>query len=87
MLPATPITFSAFLSFKVESSKRMGGILMARAAIKLFHLFYFPDAKSPTDCPIVTGVVKGIMRRFKKPCFKRKPLDPKDFEKLLVFVT
>ena len=87
MLPATPITVSAFLSFKAESSKGMGGILMARAAIKHFHLVHFPETKSPTDCPMVAGVVKGIKRRFQKPCVKKKPLDPKGFEKLLVFVT
>ena len=79
MLPATPIIVSAFLSFKAVSSKGMGGVLMARAAIKHFHLVHFPDAKSPTDCLMVAGVVKGFKRRFQKPCVKKKPLDPKGF--------
>jgi len=87
LLPATPIIVSAFLSFKAVSSKGMGGVLMARAAIKHFLLVHFPDAKSPTDFLMVAGVAKGIKRRFQKPCVKKKPLDPKDFEKLLVFVT
>ena len=86
MLPATPIIVSAFLSFKAVSSKGMGGVLMARAAIKHFLLVHFPDAKSPTGCLMVAGVVKCIKRRFQKPCVKKKPLDPKGFEKLLVFV-
>ena len=36
---------------------------------------------------MVTGVIKGIRRRFQLPCQKKKPLNPKDFDILLTCIT
>ena len=86
-LPASSFTISAFLSFKAEAGKGMGGVLQARSALRHFHVLHFPEQKPPTDSLMVSGVIKGIRRRFQLPCRKKKPLNPKDFDMLLSCVT
>ena len=63
-LPASSFTISAFLSFKAEAGKGMGGVLQARSALRHFHVLHFPEQKPPTDSLMVSGVIKGIRRRF-----------------------
>ena len=86
-LPASSFTVSAFLSFKAEAGKGMGGVLQARSALRHFHVLHFPEQKPPTDSLMVSGVIKGIRRRFQLPCRKKKPLNPKDFDILLTCIT
>ena len=62
-------------------------MLQARSALRHFHVLHFPEQKPPTDSLMVTGVIKGIRRRFQLPCQKKKPLNPKDFDILLTCIT
>ena len=77
----------AFLSHLAENSEGIGGVDQARSAIRHKHYLHFPNIVSPTESVRVDSVIKGIKRRFKKPVQKKRPLVPKDFEKLLVAIT
>ena len=80
-------TVCGFLSRIAEDSTGVGGVDQARSALRNHFLTNFPEEKSPTECPSVTMVIKGIKKRFSKPVAKKKPLASSDFEKLLKAVT
>ena len=86
-LPFDLLTCVAFLSHLAENSEGIGGVDQARSAIRHKHYLHFPNIVSPTESVRVDSVIKGIKRRFKKPVQKKRPLVPKDFEKLLVAIT
>ena len=87
MFPFNDLTCVAFLSHLAESSDGLGGIDQARAALRHWHCVRYPHVASPTESVRVNNVVRGIKRRFKKHVVKKKPLLPKEFEKLLLVAT
>ena len=86
-LPFNLLTCVAFLSHLAENSEGIGGVDQARSALRHQHYLNYPNVISPTESVRVDSVIKGIKRRFKKPVQKKRPLVPKDFEKLLVAIT
>ena len=86
-LPFDLLTCSAFLSHLAENSEGIGGVDQARSALRHKHYLHFPNVVSPTESVRVDSVIKGIKRRFKKPVQKKRPLVPKDFQKLLMAIT
>ena len=86
-LPFDLLTCVAFLSHLAENSEGIGGVDQARSALRHKHYLHFPNVVSPTESVRVDSVIKGIKRRFKKPVQKKRPLVPKDFQKLLMAIT
>ena len=70
---AHPHLVGRFLSKQGEASKGLGGIDQARAAIRWGILMARPSSSSPTDSPLIQGVIKGMKRRFFKPVDKKAP--------------
>ena len=80
---AGPDLVGRFLSVQGEASAGLGGVDQARAAIRLNILLAKPGQSSPTDSPLVQGVIKGMKRRFFKPVSKKAPLSREDLRRLL----
>ena len=70
---ADPFLVGRFLSRQGEAHKGLGGVDQARAAIRWGILMARPSKKSPTDSPLIQGVIKGMKRRFFKPVVKKAP--------------
>ena len=70
---ADPHLVGRFLSMQGEVSTGLGGVDQARAAIRWGILLARPSRRSPTDTPLIQGVIKGMKRRFFKPVVKKAP--------------
>ena len=51
-------------------------ILAARAALRYYHVTFYPEPTPPTDSPRVHALVLGIRRKFANPITKMKILSP-----------
>ena len=81
--PFSEVTAAAFLSYLAEKSRGVGGVDLARSALRHFHLLNFPDKPIPTEGEMVRRVIKGIKRRFMVPVKKKRALTSREFAKIL----
>ena len=80
---AGPHLVGRFLSVQAEVAVGLGGVDQARAAIRQKILWAKPSQSSPTDSPLVQGVIKGLKRRFFKPVTKKAPFSREDLRRFL----
>ena len=81
--PFSEVTAAAFLSYLAEKSRGVGGVDLARSALRHFHLLNFPEKPIPTEGEMVRSVIKGIKRRFMVPVKKKRALTSREFAKIL----
>ena len=77
---------AVFLSYTAETASVLGGVEMARAALK--HNFKLRNIwPNPADADEVDLAIRGMKRRFQKPVEKKAALEKEDFYKLILKAT
>ena len=78
---------AVFLSALGEEKGAMGGVKVARMALRHHFRRLKPDRKSPTEGVVVDMALKGMERRFFQPVNKKAPLKMEQFFRLLNVIT
>jgi integrase len=87
-MPYSQRTAAVFLSYLAEEARGLGGVDLARAALRYYFVLAYPElSRSPVEGEEVTLVMRGIKRRWQKPVSKKAPLEKKDFFKFLKTAT
>ena len=73
-LPVKKDTLMVYFVKLIESKQSVNPVLMARSAIKHYHLLAQPSLQCPTDSPDVSLLINSFKRKYTKPVCKKLPI-------------